>query len=131
MSATTIAGCLLYSLDPPSLARFYAELLGWPITEQQADYQQLAHQGFELTLVQVPPAIAARIVLQEPPLPRSDCACKPLFQVDGLARARQRAAKAGGRVYEAEREWQFKDARACDGIDPEGNIFQLRQPLPR
>jgi len=34
-------------------------------------------------------------------------------------------------VYETEREWQFKDARACDGIDPEGNIFQLRQPLPR
>ena len=130
MSATTIAGCILYSLDPPSLAHFYADLLGWPITEQQADYQQLVHQGFELTLVQVPPAIAARIVVQEPPLPRSDSACKPLFQVADLDQARQRAACAGGRLYEAEREWQFKGARVCDGVDPEGNIFQLRQPLP-
>lgn len=26
MSATTIAGCILYSLDPPSLARFIFQL---------------------------------------------------------------------------------------------------------
>jgi hypothetical protein len=26
-----------------------------------------------------------------------------------------------------EREWRFEDAKVCDGHDPEGNVFQLRQ----
>ncbi|MGC5699184.1 hypothetical protein J4P02_03155 [Pseudomonas sp. NFXW11] len=129
MSATSLTGCILYSLAPQRLGQFYAELLGWPISDQQPDYLQLAHQGYELTLVQVPAAIAARIVLQDPPLPRSDSPCKPLFQVADLEQARQRAASAGGRLYGAEREWSFKGARVCDGVDPEGNVFQLRQPL--
>ncbi|AZC24314.1 VOC family protein [Pseudomonas sessilinigenes] len=127
----SVAGFVLYSLDPQALARFYAALLGWPISDQQPDYLQLQHQGMELTLIQVPAAIAARIVLQDPPLPRSDSACKPVFWISDLDQARQRAASAGGRLYEPEREWRFKDARVCDGIDPEGNIFQLRQSLPQ
>lgn len=131
MSATTVAGCVLYSLHPATLAQFYAELLGWPISERHDDYQQLVHQGFELTLVQVPAAIAAGIQLQAPPQPRSDSACKPVYQVADLQQARQRAAAAGGRLYPSEREWLFKEARVCDGVDPEGNIFQLRQPLSR
>ncbi|UMZ14577.1 hypothetical protein I9018_13155 [Pseudomonas sp. MPFS] len=127
----SVAGFVLYSLDPQALARFYAALLGWPISDQQPDYLQLQHQGMELTLIQVPAAIAARIVLQDPPLPRSDSACKPVFWISDLDQARQRAASAGGRLYEPEREWPFKGARVCDGIDPEGNIFQLRQTLPQ
>lgn len=131
MSATTVAGCVLYSVHPATLAQFYAELLGWPISERHDDYLQLEHQGFELTLVQVPAALAERIQLQVPPRPRSDSPCKPVFQVDDLQQARQRAAAAGGQLYESQREWLFKEARVCDGVDPEGNVFQLRQPLPR
>ncbi len=127
----SVAGFVLYSLDPHTLARFYAQVLGWPISEQQPDYLQLEHQGMELTLIQVPAAIAARIVLQDPPLPRSDSACKPVFWTVDLDLAREHAAQAGGRLHEAEREWLFKGARVCDGIDPEGNVFQLRQTLPR
>ncbi|MCU7646934.1 VOC family protein [Pseudomonas piscis] len=127
----SVAGFVLYSLDPQALARFYSALLDWSISERQPDYLQLQHQGMELTLIQVPAAIAARIVLQDPPLPRSESACKPVFWVSDLDLARQRAAGAGGRLYEPEREWQFKGARVCDGIDPEGNIFQLRQSLPQ
>jgi len=26
-----------------------------------------------------------------------------------------------------ERKWEFEGAKVCDGHDPEGNIFQLRQ----
>jgi len=26
-----------------------------------------------------------------------------------------------------EREWELRGANVCDGHDPEGNIFQLRQ----
>jgi hypothetical protein len=27
----------------------------------------------------------------------------------------------------AEGEWEFEGAKVCDGYDPEGNVFQLRQ----
>jgi hypothetical protein len=27
----------------------------------------------------------------------------------------------------ADREWEFEGAKVCDGHDPEGNVFQLRQ----
>jgi hypothetical protein len=29
-----------------------------------------------------------------------------------------------------EREWAFQGARICDGVDPEGNVFQVRQYAP-
>ena len=35
------------------------------------------------------------------------------------------AAELGGAVNE--REWEFEGAKVCDGHDPEGNVFQLRQ----
>jgi hypothetical protein len=28
-----------------------------------------------------------------------------------------------------EREWEFEGAKVCDGHDPEGNVFQLRQAV--
>jgi len=27
------------------------------------------------------------------------------------------------------REWEFEGARVCDGCDPEGNVFQIRQAV--
>jgi hypothetical protein len=28
-----------------------------------------------------------------------------------------------------EREWEFEGAKVCDGHDPEGNVFQIRQAV--
>jgi hypothetical protein len=62
-----------------------------------------------------------------PPEPREDTALKLVFGVENIARARRRAAELGGAVKAAEREWDFEGAKVCDGYDPEGNVFQLRQ----
>jgi len=51
--------------------------------------------------------------------------CDP---VDSLAAARARVAMLGGRLDPADREWSARGFRACDGVDPEGNVFQLREP---
>lgn len=127
MSHTPVAGYVLYSLDPQALGAFYARLLGWPANSTQDDYVQLQHQGFELTLVQVPPAIAASITVQSPALPRSNSAFKPVFFIPDLAQARILAGQMGAVVRPVASEWTFNGTRVCDGVDPEGNIFQLRQ----
>jgi hypothetical protein len=36
------------------------------------------------------------------------------------------AAARGGRVLPVDREWEFAAHRVCDGVDPEGNVVQLR-----
>jgi len=33
----------------------------------------------------------------------------------------------GGVFNEAEKEWLFHGWRVCDGLDPEGNVFQVRE----
>ncbi len=41
--------------------------------------------------------------------------------------ARKQAAALGGQVGPKAREWQARGFRACDGFDPEGNVFQVRE----
>jgi len=38
-------------------------------------------------------------------------------------------AMLGGQLNSTAREWKFRDTRVCDGHDPEGNMFQLRETL--
>jgi len=47
--------------------------------------------------------------------------------VPSIAASRETAAKLGGELNPPEREWEFDQAKVCDGHDPEGNVFQLRQ----
>lgn len=47
--------------------------------------------------------------------------------VVGIAATREVAQRFGGVVDPAHLEWRFDRHRVCDGHDPEGNVFQLRQ----
>jgi predicted enzyme related to lactoylglutathione lyase len=58
---------------------------------------------------------------------RHDSYLKVCLPVASLAEARARAEALGGRLYPAQQEWQARGFRACDGHDPEGNVFQLRE----
>jgi hypothetical protein len=50
-----------------------------------------------------------------------------VFFVGSIAHAREAAVKFEGALNGAGREWPFDGATVCDGYDPEGNVFQLRQ----
>lgn len=52
---------------------------------------------------------------------------EPVFYVPDLAAARRVARELGGALKSVDDEWRFQDSIVCDGYDPEGNIFQLRQ----
>lgn len=60
---------------------------------------------------------------------REDSYVKFSLPVADIAAARTKAAEAGGCVYPPEKEWEARSIRACDGYDPEGNVFQVRQAV--
>ena len=61
---------------------------------------------------------AAAIQVAAPPERREDTP---------IASARSRAAELGGTMNAVDREWELEGAKVCDGCDPEGNVFQIRQ----
>ena len=55
---------------------------------------------------------------------RVDTPIKLCFHVDDLDLARARLIKAGARMGHVR---GFGAAAACDGVDPEGNVFRLQE----
>lgn len=126
---TVAAGAMVYAKDAERLAQFYAAVLqlarNAEESEPQHGYLVLEARGFQLVVHAIPPAYAAEIEIQVPPEAREECALKFFFTVHDLQHAREVADELGGRLdlqaWEAPRYWY------CNGIDPEGNVFQLRQ----
>ncbi|HEX7637573.1 MAG TPA: VOC family protein [Burkholderiaceae bacterium] len=127
MSAAFAAGAIVYAKDLDRLARFYAEVAGLEIVHRVEDHAVLESATFELVVVAIPAATAARIVIARPPARREATAFKLAFPVADLEAARTAAAAAGGAIDPPAKEWRFQGLRVCDGIDPEGNVIQLRE----
>lgn len=123
------AGAVLYVKDPARLSRFYEVVAGFTLADLQPEFVVLEARGFQFVIVKMPQHIADSIEITEPPARREDTPIKLIFSVASIAQARAGAQALGGELNPPEREWSFKDARVCDGHDPEGNIFQLRETL--
>jgi hypothetical protein len=52
---------------------------------------------------------------------------KLVFFVENIAVAREVANTRSVALNAPDDEWVFEGNRVCDGHDPEGNVFQLRQ----
>ena len=124
------AGAIVYAKDIQRLARFYAEVADLEIVHEVDDHVVLESETYELVVVAIPAATAARIVITTPPTRRENTAFKLSFHVDSLAQARAAATAAGGELNPPAKEWDFQGMRVCDGCDPEGNMIQVREALP-
>ena len=115
------------------MARFYQELLGLQLLEREPGHVVLESELFQLVIHAIPKKYAQAIHISVPPAVREEQAIKLFFPVDSLAAVRQRAAALGGGLSPANKEWQIEGGlrafRACDGFDPEGNVFQVREGL--
>lgn len=89
------------------------------------DLVVLRSPDIQLTVHAIPPAIAADIVIADPPVPRDGAAFKFFFTVRSLADAASHAPALGGRVLPE--TWQGPGFLVRNTVDPEGNIFQLRE----
>ena len=130
MTQSGLMGAVLYAKDMDRLVRFYSAVTGIAPRAVHEGHAILGSNPQEFIIVRMPRRIADTIEIAVPPEAREDTPIKLIFAVESIADARERAAALGGALNAAKREWTFQGDRVCDGLDPEGNVFQLRQSLP-
>jgi predicted enzyme related to lactoylglutathione lyase len=123
------AGAVLYAKDIARISAFYATVAGLAETQRERDFIVFENAGFQFVVVAVPERIAATIAIADPPRRREETPIKLIFAVPDLDAARRIVADGGGAMNPPDREWKFGAWRVCDGHDPEGNVFQLRERL--
>ena len=120
-------GVVIYAKDTKRVATFYEHVASMRVCRTAEDHVVLESGPFQLVVVRIPERIAKTITIESPPARRENGVIKPLFYVENIAHAREVAVKYGGALNGAGREWRFDGATVCDGCDPEGNVYQLRQ----
>jgi predicted enzyme related to lactoylglutathione lyase len=121
------AGAVLYAKDPMRVAAFYEHVANMRVCHSDNEHVELQSGSFQLVVLQIPEQIAKTIRIDSPPERRENTPIKLVLFVQNIAQARTAAVNFGGALNGPEREWEFQGATVCDGYDPEGNVFQLRQ----
>lgn len=127
MARRGLTGAVLYAKDLNQLVQFYSAVAGVDLEKSEDGFAVLGRAPSQFVIVRIPEHIAADIQIATPPVRREDAPIKLAFTVADIAGARNRAAELGGSLNPVEREWEFEGAKVCDGNDPEGNVFQVRQ----
>lgn len=122
-----VAAAVIYAKDMRRISKFYETIAGFAVVEAEAGHVVLEVQGFQLSVVAIPTHIAAAIVVADPPVRREGSPTKLVYFVPSITAAREQATQLGGYLNSAAHEWEFQGAHVCDGHDPEGNVFQLRE----
>lgn len=125
MSGPARAGLFVYAKDVERLTAFYAELLGMVRAHATPQMTVLRSPDLQLVVHAMPPERAAQVSIATPPVPRDDAAIKFFHTVPSLAQAREKAAALGGAVWPE--EYRAPGFTVCNAVDPEGNIFQVRE----
>ena len=111
------------------MVAFYAAL-GLTVDEaQRGDYAVLTGPELELSILQIPERIASQIELSNPPQARESTPIKLVFVVSSIDEALAATRPLGGRMKEGSKKWQFRGHAIQDAVDPEGNVYQLRERL--
>jgi predicted enzyme related to lactoylglutathione lyase len=120
---------VVYAKDLDRMVTFYAAL-GLAVDEaRRGDFAVLTGPDLELSVVQIPAHIASRIQLSDPPQPRESTPIKLVFFVSSIDEALVATHSLGGRSKEGSKRWRFRGHAVQDAVDPEGNVYQLREPL--
>ena len=127
MTHRGLIGAVLYAKDLDRLVEFYSTVAGIEPKAIETGFALLGSKPSQFVIVRIPKRIADSIEIAAPSEPREDAPLKLVFAVEDIAHARDRAAELGGALNDSERAWIFEGVKVCDGHDPEGNIFQLRQ----
>jgi predicted enzyme related to lactoylglutathione lyase len=127
MSYPQRAAAVLYAKDPQRLVAFYTTVASLTLRHSEDDHAVVDSPAFQLVILQIPRDIAQSITIEQPPVRRERVPVKLVFFVENIEHARSAAAELGGGLNPADREWDYQGHKVCDGFDPEGNVFQLRE----
>lgn len=119
---------MLYAKDMDRVVAFYAALLGFETAGRDEEHVRLESPAFQLVVLRMPSRIASTMQITVPPARRDNMAIKLVFFVPSIATVRASAPALGGILNGARKEWLFNGCKVCDGIDPEGNVIQFREP---
>src|SRR4030095_9327028 len=121
MATNARHGTVIFTGDHKRLSKFYEAVTGLAVRFADDGITVLGSDTFELVIHSLPhePTMSA------PPLVREDSYIKPFFPVRSLAETRERAAALGGKLRPANEEWTARGFRACEAIDPDGNVIQF------
>ena len=121
--SNTRPGAVIFTGDHKRLAKFYEGVTGLHVSYADDQITVLRSDTFELVIHSLPnePAV------NNPPRVREDGYIKPFFRVRSLGEARERAATLGGELRPQNQEWTARGFRACEAIDPDGNVIQFRE----
>lgn len=123
------AGAVIYVKDLARMCAFYEGAFAFERREAATGFCVLASRDWELSLVAMPPALAAEVIVTEPPTRRERTPIKLVFEVPRLEPALERVRAAAGHVEAGAAAREFRGARHLDCLDPEGNVVQLRERL--
>ena len=114
---------MIFVKDIERMSAFYQGGLGLrPLAEKsRAGWAEFDAGGSVLALHAIPAEFAKNIEITVPPAAREDNPIKLVFQTADLAAARAQLIAHGASMGEI-RSWG-----TCDGLDPEGNVFQITQ----
>ena len=127
MSQPAPYGAVIYAKDHRALAKFYEHVAGLSQREADEEYVMLKAPSFHLVILQIPQRIAVNITIDKPPRKRENTPIKLCLNVANIENARESAQALGGELNGADKEWKFHGFKRCDGLDPEGNVFQLQE----
>ena len=116
-------GTVIFTGNHKRLAKFYEALAGLTISFEDDGITVLGSESIELVIH----SLRGEPEVNDPPPVREDCSIKPFFPVPSLAQARERAASLGGKLRSQNEEWTARGFRACEAIDPDGNVIQFRE----
>ena len=123
MSKKVRHGVVIFTGDLERLSKFYERVTGLVVEVSDEKHTVLASDTFELVIH----ALGSEPKVSAPPRSREDTYIKPFFPVASLAETRKQAAELGGQLRPAEAEWCARGFRACEAIDPDGNVIQFRE----
>jgi predicted enzyme related to lactoylglutathione lyase len=109
-----LAQVILFVRDVARMKTFYGQAFGLQMIEEDAGFCRLDGGGCVLMLH----------ALGEPPSvePRLDSFIKFAFHTDDVDATRNALVALGARMRDPH---HFGNVTFCDGVDPEGNVFQI------
>jgi predicted enzyme related to lactoylglutathione lyase len=115
---------ILFAKDVARLRTFYSDVLRLAVCEAASagDWVRLEAGGASLALHAIPKSIAEGIVIDDPPRAREGTPIKLAFHADDPEAERTRLVASGVVMRDVRRSG---DLVFCDGVDPEGNVFQI------
>jgi len=125
MSGPARAGLFLYAKDSERVSKFYESIAGMSRLHKTDELTVLQSPDIQLLVHKIPNHIAKNIEITTPPQKRENSALKFFFTVPSLTKARETARSLGGEVFNE--NWRGPGFIVCNAMDPEGNVFQVRE----